>query len=817
MQLIVTHLAPDFDAVASLALAKLLHKDALAVLPGGADDGVNTLIGLYRDVLNFAEPGDVDSDAVTGLIVVDTASKSRIRPFDALAERVPVTLYDHHPRPQDALPATGGVRRELGAAASILTLLLERKGMTLSPELASVALLGIHADTGHLSYASTRSEDAAACAYLLAQGADLALVRRFMSEAYEPQQRQLFWRLLSAATELTVGGRRVLSAKAEQPDVSPKLAPIAAELLEWSGADAVFALVRMDATTHIVARAGPFVDVGAALSALGGGGHKGAAYAATDLSPAEAEAELLSGLVTHVSPPLRAQDVMSSPVKTVRAGSSVSEAIASLTRYGHNGLAVLDEVGRLTGVVSRRSLDRALRHGLGNAPVSGQMTHKPVTAPPDAPLPDIEALILEHNVGRIPILKDGELVGIVTRSDLLASKREAHNEGELLERLPYALQDALRIAAELSSSTLYLVGGAVRDLILGTPVKDADVVVEGRAEVLAKALAESLDGEADCHPDFGTCTLRLPNGVALDIASARDEYYEHPGALPQVTAGSLSRDLARRDFSLNALALRLSPQPVSLFDPFGGRRDLEKRELRVLHPLSFVEDPTRIVRGARLAGRLGLRFAPETADLIKDALKPEVLNQVSAARFRSELELTLAEPRVLPALNQLSEQGALSSIFGLRGFDKELMAALDEAETTPESYLLALLLNLSGAASRTWLTRFGYPLRLADSLTRLQTIRRRGHLNPEQFGRLGEAERALLRVFSSDLAARLVELATRTKERGLTGSDVIGLGLPEGPQVGQILSKVAEAKDEGKVTTFEEELELAKQLISQET
>src|SRR5690606_2657522 len=211
-----------------------------------------------------------------------------------------------------------------------------------------------------------------------------------------------------------------------------------------------------------------------------------------------------------------------------------------------------------------------------------------------------------------------------------------------------------------------------------------DLVVEGQtAEALSTKVQEVLGGALACHVAFGTCNLTLGDGLSLDLAGAREEVYSFPGALPEVAPASLKQDLERRDFTINAMALRLQPRPPLLVDPFGGERDLRLRRLRVLHPLSFIEDPTRVLRGARLAGRLSFDFALDTAEKAKAVLATDAVANVSRARLRAELELTLAERRVTPALRHLEDLGALDAMFGLTLTGKphaagELVAKLDE-------------------------------------------------------------------------------------------------------------------------------------------
>ncbi|MER3602561.1 MAG: hypothetical protein C4298_01025 [Thermus sp.] len=183
------------------------------------------------------------------------------------------------------------------------------------------------------------------------------------------------------------------------------------------------------------------------------------------------------------------------------------------------------------------------------------------------------------------------------------------------------------------------------------------------AEEVARFLVGRFGGSYGLHVAFGTAQVRLPFGLAVDLAEAREEYYPYPGALPKVRPSSIAKDLERRDYTVNAMALAL--EDFRLLDPYGGLSDLKARLLRPLHPLSFVEDPTRIARGARLAARLGFRLAEEAFPQVKPALLPEVLDKVSGSRLRDELYLILKEPEPTRALEVLEDWGALRPLFGL--------------------------------------------------------------------------------------------------------------------------------------------------------
>ncbi len=853
MRLIVTHEQPDFDALASLALARLLYPGSVATIQGALSRQLSAFLRLYKDELDLTPHDQIDVEAVTELVVVDTNDSGRIKPFDALVGRVPVTLYDHHPQAAGNIAAARGISEPLGSTATLLTRELMATTITIPPPVATLALLGIHEDTGNLTFDQTTRDDYRGAAHLLTSGANLQLVRRFAHGALDPDQTA-FREALLANTELVhVAQRPVAAAAFDHPKYVAGISGTVNDLLDLFAADAAVAAVGMEGRTLVFARSGGRFDCAAALSAaVDGGGHPGAAFGRSSATPAVALEAALAALALNATPAVLAKDLMSSPVRSVTAETTVAEAADQLLLFGHNGMPVVDGAGQVIGIVSRRDLDRASRHGLSDSRVSGFMSRDVISATPAASLSELEALVLEHNIGRIPIVDGGRLVGIVTRTDLIGANHRvgAGPDGadQLLQRLPSSAKVVLAAAAEVAAggpggtaregvgtrSPLYLVGGTVRDLILGAGVKDLDLVVEREAaESFGTRLQARLGGTLSCHVDFGTCTLALEDGVTLDLATAREETYSRPGVLPAVTPSTLRKDLARRDFSVNALAIRLGPLPHQLLDPFGGAADLAARQLRALHPLSFVEDPTRVLRGARLAGRLGFRFEPNTLAQARAALERRFLANVSHARLRAELELTFEEPRVTPALRVLSELNALQEMFGLPRVEGrldplELSAGLDalrESGAVPgEAYLLALFLGVPTPALEAHVDAFNWPRRhliavaklhrLIDPSQRPTFAGRPEALRDEELEELDAPARMLLRVVDAELAIRLERIEQGPPPRRLRGSDVVALGLQPGPRVGHVLEEVARARAERTVTTFEDELALAERLIA---
>lgn len=365
-----------------------------------------------------------------------------------------------------------------------------------------------------------------------------------------------------------------------------------------------------------------------------------------------------------------------------------------------------------------------------------------------------------------------------------------------LTGLPDRAAAALALIRRLEPGS-YLVGGGVRDLLLGTSSRDLDVVSETPVGPLGRALHAELGGRLACHDVFLTCTLTLSD-LTLDLATARTEHYARPGALPTVAPGALANDLYRRDFTVNTFAVALS-EPGTLISVPGAGDDLEHRLLRILHPRSFTDDPTRIVRGARLAGRLGFDYDRQTRQTLETALAAGVHRSVSPGRLKNELLLTLTEPRVAPAVTHLAASGALGAFYGLA--DTPLVARLDtlraEAEgedsVPDESYLLTLLLGCPEPEA--FVRTFGLPERLLAARTRLLTDA--APKTPAEQG----------------VAQALGAAASPAYPHRVRGNDVLSLGLPAGPEVGRVLNLLEQARRAGRVASFADELALAERLV----
>jgi tRNA nucleotidyltransferase (CCA-adding enzyme) len=347
----------------------------------------------------------------------------------------------------------------------------------------------------------------------------------------------------------------------------------------------------------------------------------------------------------------------------------------------------------------------------------------------------------------------------------------------------------------------------VRDALLGRPVRDVDLVVEGDGIAFARALARRLRVPWRAHPRFGTATLSLADGSSLDVATARAETYAHPGALPRVAPGNLSDDLARRDFSVNAMALRLFGESLRLEDPHGGRADLERGHLRVLHPGSASDDPTRAFRAVLYANRLGLRIDAPTRRSIREALRSGHFARISGERTRHEIARLLSETGRARAVSALSRLGILEAVHPALPGDAATASRLRRAERLEAAsgrpagwfaYLLVWAATLDEAQAASLAERWRLPRAQARVLRSWPQTLRRAAASPAGLAPPpGEDERFALRALAPRAAAEPVEPRVR-------GRDLVAAGLPPGPAIGRALASVRAALAIGRIGPDEE-------------
>lgn len=858
MDIITCHINADFDSFASMVAAKKLYPEAQIVFPGSQEKQLRDFINTFKPV-EIRRIKDIEFSRVKRLIVVDTKKPDRIGPFKELIYKkgIKIHIYDHHPFSKGEIRGEVEKIENIGATATIFAEIIKSRRLHISPIESTIIALGIYEETGCLLFPSTTERDLLAVAYLVKKGANLNIVSNFMKMEMSLEELDLLNELVRSSKEMVIEGVRIRVTKASRESYSGDAAHLAHRMMEMEDIDAVIVLLSIEGKILIVARSKvPELDVSNIMREFGGGGHPTAASATLKEASLEIVEERLMGLVnSRVKPGKIASDIMTKPVVCIQWNSRIKEAEIMMTRYTVNVLPILKKE-RFTGVISREIVEKALFHGFGKSKVIDFSTTDAITVEPNKPIREIETMMIEQNQRFMPVVENGKIVGAITRTDLLRTlyeeflrrrkieetvTREKPALGRSLsswlkERFPPAIYNLLKLSGEVAEELgyrAYLVGGSVRDLLRSEENLDIDIVIEGDGISFAKAIGERLNAKVRTHQRFRTAQI-ITETIKLDVATSRTEYYESPAALPKVETSSIKKDLYRRDFTINTLAIKLNPGDFGLLiDFFGGQRDLREKTIRVLHNLSFVEDPTRAFRAVRFSERFGFKISKHTENLIKSALEMHLFERLSGTRIYDELLLSFQETEPVKTLKRLSDFGLLKIIHPKLIFNQELetvlksmhdtlswfnLLFLDEKMDRGILYLMALLSGLKVEEIPVAMKRLSPPPKEQDmilkGISQVKDVLKRLPLNdPVELYKMLSPLRLETVLFSMALSKEkqskkaisryLTEL--RKVKIMIKGNDLKKMGIKPGPVYSEILKELLDEKLRGKVKSLEDE------------
>jgi tRNA nucleotidyltransferase (CCA-adding enzyme) len=873
MKIILTHEQADFDAIASMLGAYLLDEQSVPVLPRRLNRNVRAFLTLYGLEFPFIEALDLPKNKISTITLVDTQSLVTVRGMDSQTQ---IVVIDHHDLRSD-LPESWHVNtEEIGANTTLMVEALQKRAVHLSVTQATLMLIGIYEDTGKLTYSRTTPRDVRAAAYLLEQGASLQIMQDYINHPLSDTQQKIYDGLRKTIETYSIHGNSIMVGLTDARHTDEELSTIAHKLRDLLDPDAIILLVDTNSGTQLIARATTDqVNVGEIAKSFGGGGHPRAAAALVrDARAGEVYAQLVDILPDYVHPAITVAEIMSRLPQVLTPDTPVKDAAELMQRYGYEGYPVAEN-GQLIGLLTRRAVDRTLGHKL-NLTARQVMDAGSITIGPDEPLERLQQLMTDTGWGQIPVVENGEIVGIVTRTDLIKTLAPKQNSsgrqnlaGKLEANLPPARLALLKAVAEIAVSqqtALYIVGGFVRDLLLDRPSLDYDLVVEGDAIALGRALVRQYGGRTTTHRRFGTAKWKIGKireqlaeklgeqfgqtldaqrfPETLDLVSARREFYTEPTALPIVERGSIKLDLHRRDFTINTLALRLDGNHYgAVHDYWGGLSDLQAGLVRVLHSLSFVDDPTRILRAVRFEQRFSYHIEPRTLELLESALG--LLDRVSGDRIRHELNIMLEETAWEEMFDRLAELGVLIAIHPHLIWDEEAKERIRRVreKAAPANWAIKLsrsafpyslaisylswLIVLPPTAVRSIAGRLRIPLWLVEVLVTaidfwqrfdeianytpgqaVQAFDRQPHLSLLVCYLLGENQPAKEKIAAYFERWQFVEPYT-------TGDDLRARDIPPGPHYRRILDTLRAAWLNGKIDQEEEEQALLEKLLDE--
>ena len=874
--LITTHMNADLDGIASMLAAQKLYPDSKVIFHHEGE-------GIFRRffiqslsyLFNMISLKELDEYEVQKLVIVDTRQKSRLGEIGRFTENKEIStiIYDHHERTDSDIKADFELYEKTGATTTILTQILIEKNIEITPEEATILSLGIYEDTNSFTFNSTTGKDLKIAGFLRDKGADTEVISNILSKEISPAQLSLLNDMVESSISYRINNLNIVISTVSRNEYIPDLGFLTHKLNKMESKDAVFVAARMESKIFVIGRSSsPELNIGKILKAFNGGGHPFAGSASIgEKTLTQTRDLLLKEIRKYLKSNFKAKNLMSSPPLKILTEDSIDKASKILTKYNINALLAVDENDDLKGIISRQVVEKAKYHNIVDIPVKEFMNTDFLEVKEEAPVSEIEEKIIENRQRILPVRNSkGELTGVLTRTDLLHHIVSNFREGPFIsdsklhslspgtrnisnilrERLPKNIVSLLRHigkTADKLNINAYVVGGFVRDVLLYIKKNefDIDIVVEGNGIDFANHLAASLNARISPHEKFKTAVVSLEDGLKIDVATARTEFYSSPGALPEIEMSSLKLDLYRRDFTINTLAVQLNCEKYgTLIDYFFGQKDLKDKVIRIIHNLSFVEDPTRIFRAVRFEQRFNFKIGKFTEKLIKNAIDMEFFKRLSGPRVFSELKYILMEENPLPALERIANFKLFSAIYNeleLSDRNREIIESskkvinwfsLNEPLIKINRWMVyfsGLIHGLSPDAKSKICNDFKLPPKYLEVFTKetlmaeqtIKWMKKNKYIkNSEIYLKLchfkTESLLFLLSITNDEKIKHNVVLFftefKKTKTR-IKGKDLLSMGFKPGPLFGQILEKIFLEKLDGNIKTYNDEFDFAKRYL----
>jgi len=423
MRIITTHKNTDFDALASTFAAAILLPDAIPVIPKSINPNVKAFLSIHKDVFKTYSPAEIDNDQVTTLIVVDTNKWDRLDGFDQLKKKkdLEVILWDHHPDNGD-IEATSKCQEEMGATVTLMVRNLIKEKKIITPVQATLFLAGLYEDTGHLTFSATKAEDAMAAAYLLERKADLGIISTILRPAYGERQKDILFQMLQAPKRTKVNGYSISFGKLDIEGHVDSLAVVVGMYREILNVDAAFGVfgIKDQGKCIVIGRSNiDMINIGTVMQRMGGGGHPAAGSVLLNETDKDAVEKNITDFIKRgqLSAP-QVSDLMSFPVVTIAADAKMKIVAMLLREKGCTGVPVIED-DKLVGIISRRDFRKIKKESQLESPVKAFMSTNVISIEPGISPIQAVRLMVKYDIGRIPVVDNGHIIGIITRSDVM--------------------------------------------------------------------------------------------------------------------------------------------------------------------------------------------------------------------------------------------------------------------------------------------------------------------------------------------------------------------------------------------------------------
>jgi len=855
LQVIFISEGADLDALSTAFGITLIDPEAKILLPGAVSSSVKLALKRFENYMKDKIIHMNDLKMINTLYLADTNNyRTALKKLsDFVNQNTKLIIYDHHPVRSQLPQNVEKHIKKTGSASTIVVYQIKKQKIQISPDEATILILGIYEDTGSFTYNTTTEKDLRAAAYLLSKGADLETVKNIIEERIDQQQILIIHQLVENLQYFFLKERKIIFSFAYSDRYIPDISGFLHMIKPLQEADAYFVMINEKGKTSIIARSKrKDIDVGKIMSYLGGGGHFAAASATVKgLTIQEIKNYIESVLLSEAYKKKVISEFMSRDIVTVDKNTQIQEIKDILDKAPV--IFVVDKRGKFVGIVLAKVLKESLRHGIKDVKVENFIIDSVITFEPSTRLSEAEKTITASSQDYFPVLENGKPVGVINRTyiikilhgqvfdsekDIFISRERIkpkflNYEKSLKKYLPdhilAHLEEIGKLSKKLGYNT-YLVGGIVRDIVMSKKSLDIDLIVEGDAIKLSIEYAKLKDIPVHTFEEFMTAQLTLETGEKIDLATARKETYTHPGAYPKVEKATIKEDLYRRDFTINTLAIEITEGRFGiLIDFFNGLKDIKDRMIRILHQLSFIEDPIRILRALRFAGRLGFKLGKPTERLLKLAVDEEMLSVAPAGRINIELNYSLNEEKVIDILMLMNRYRVLHSLIPDFYMDEKREEILNRLRDTiisfemffgikidrVSNYLLALMYHLPYDLSYKILQKYHFlkTTKFFEEYLEVKDIFQKVPQKDSQLYKKIKFIKKDILVYicaSSDieLSERIIRILKKEEERKLllSGKDLKELGIPPSPVYKKILDDVFKKYLDGEIKTKKEAL-----------
>ena len=869
MNIVITHINPDFDAVASAYAAYKLYNCDHIALCSNMENNVFKFIKDNEFSINIKQYNDKTYKEITkidNLIITDCNQTARLGKLACLIDLADnIIIYDHHNKSSCDIETDNKNIQEIGAVTSLMVEILKKENINISKEEATFLALGIYEDTGLLTFSKTKEIDALSLAYLISKKADTTSANDYIQRELSNIQVMLLNELLLNLSIITVGGVDVAYSFATIDDYVDEAALITHKLMAIEGLSSLFTLISTGGRLVLIGRSNDErVNVLSIVSQFGGGGHSVAGSAIIKDKMIAETLEMLKYVIRETVKPVKTiQEIMTTHVKYVESNAILKDAVDLTMKFNLNYMPVIEN-NKTIGIISRKDILHGVKHGLEYESINNIMQTEFETVHPETPFYEAEAIMVYENQKLLPVENNKGIVGVVTRTDLLrlmhediilqskyADKKRSQfgilknrNVNSLVQdnldkHILSILKNIGALAEELNYKA-YVVGGFVRDLLMDKKNFDIDIVIEGDGTKFASAYAKKYGGKVFIHQKFKTAVVTMEDGFKIDFATARTEYYITPAAAPEVVESSVKSDLFRRDFTINAMAVRLDGNQFgNLLDFFMGQKDIQDKKIRVLHSLSIVDDPSRALRAIRFAVRFGFEIGSHTERLLKHAQSLDLYNRIIGSRKFLELKYILQEENYLQALQLLNKYNILKIYSSKIKYDDELAAKFKRGENLYNWYKIQfekdleiwrvrfniLFFTIKGEAYTKFIDNFDIPLKqsvllkndhkymeYANGLFKRYKEHKPSFIYGVCSNLTDESALALAAVMGESKQDIIKDYLTEYKniKISLNGNDLLNLGVKKGPDVRKYLDMLLKARLDNIVTSKEDEINFIK-------